>query len=404
MAATMAGATDSPGASPPALAAGGFDGPRACKPAELASAVDLLNHVFRGPPGSAPGPARPPDLGWAYSFVYHPGNLDNLRVVCLRGRVVSLAAIHDTEVRTAAGAVRVGGVCGVGTHPDFRGLGLASATLRDAERRMRATGRHLGLLGATIHDFYRALGWERAGRMRAFALDGGSAERLPLRVELGVEPGWRAHVRALCRLHNARLPAARRTPRLMETLLERRAPRVLVGMRHGAPVAYVAGTEDRLLEHAGAAGDVATLVRHLVLAPCDPCDRGPDGAPSGRPRDARDVTLLAPATRAETAAGLSSLLLNLGIPVSVWYIGMARLLDPSGLLAALGLDARLDVRRVPAPAGGGARWRLRRRGERTGVVLDEPELTKLFLGPERRPELSPELFPLDFFQWPVDRV
>jgi hypothetical protein len=83
---------------------------------ELASAVDLLNHVFRGPPGSDQGPARPADLGWAYSFVYHPANLDNLRVVCRRGRVVSLVAIHDSDVRTPRGSVRVGGVCGVGTH------------------------------------------------------------------------------------------------------------------------------------------------------------------------------------------------------------------------------------------------------------------------------------------------
>ena len=49
-----------------------------------------------------------------------------------RGRVVSLAAIYDTEVRTDAGAVRLGGVSGVGTHPDYRGLGLSSATLRNS--------------------------------------------------------------------------------------------------------------------------------------------------------------------------------------------------------------------------------------------------------------------------------
>jgi len=194
---------------------------------------------------------------------------------------------------------------------------------------------------------------------------------------------------------------------------------VVVGVRRGAPVAYVAGNGDRLLEHAGPAEDVAALVRHLVLAPddpCDPCDprdRGQDGGVRRRP-GARwgppDVTLLAPATRAETREGVSSLLLSLGVPVSVGYIGMARLLDPPGLLAALGLDATLDVRRAPAPGGGegegggGARWRVRRRGERAGVVLVEPELTKLFLGPERRPESGRWPLPLDFFQWPVDRV
>ena len=394
----MAGATGPPQTASPELAGRGFDGPRACAPAELGSAVDLLNHVFRGPPGSDRGPARPPDLGWAYSFVYHPGNLENLRVVCRRGRVVSLVAIYDTEVRTETGTVRVGGVCGVGTHPDHRGLGLSSATLRDAERRMRQTGRHLGLLGATIHDFYRALGWERAGRMRAFTLDRRSAGWLPAAAGLEVAPDWRAHRDAICRLHNARLPAARRTPDLTETLLERRAPRVLVGIRRGEPVAYVAGSDERLVEHAGDAADVAELVRHQVLAPRE---RSDDGDPPGR---SAELTLFAPATRAETAQGVSSLLLALGIPVSTGYIGMARLLDPAGLLAAFGPQPDLDLRSEPAAAGGGARWRVRHRGERASVVLDEADLTKLLLGPERRPELGPRPLPLDFFQWPVDRV
>ena len=120
------GAPGAPGAAPPAFAEQGFDGPRACAPGELASAVDLLNHVFRGPPAAIGGPPGGPDLGWAYSFVYHPRNLENLRVVCRRGRVVSLAAIYDTEVRTDAGAVRVGGVSGVGTHPVAAGGPLAS--------------------------------------------------------------------------------------------------------------------------------------------------------------------------------------------------------------------------------------------------------------------------------------
>ena len=67
-------------------------------------------------------------------------------MVCRRGRVVSLAAIYDTEVRTDAGAVRVGGVCGVGTRPDRRGPGLSTATLRDAERTVVARTAHWSTL------------------------------------------------------------------------------------------------------------------------------------------------------------------------------------------------------------------------------------------------------------------
>jgi hypothetical protein len=37
-------------------------------------------------------------------------------------------------------------------------------------------------------------------------------------------------------------------------------------------------------------------------------------------------------------------------------------------------------------------------------VLSDGDLTKLLFGPERWPEFAPDLLPVDFFQWPLDRV
>lgn len=380
-----------------------LDGPRACGPIDLAAAVDLVNHVFCGPPAATMGPARPPTIGWSYGFVYHPDNLENLRVFRHRGRVVSLVAIHPSEVRTAHGSVRVGGVCGVATHPEYRRLGLSTALLRDAAAHMRTHGRHIGLLGTSLHHFYRKLGWERAGQMHTFTLDRRTVELLPGTQTVEATEDWRPHVAALCALHNGRLPAAVRSPDTMVALLERRASRIVAGLCGGEAVAYVALRDAVVREHAGTAEDVAALLRHAFAA----LD-APASATSDRRQSAVELSVVTPVLRpdgAEHAAGsgLAALLSRTGIPCSTGYIGMAALLDPPALFATLGLDRVVDLERLPtSPDHTGACWRLHRRGKT--LVLDERDLAKLLFGPERWPDFAPDLFPVDFFQWPVDRV
>jgi hypothetical protein len=73
---------------------------------------------------------------------------------------------------------------------------------------------------------------------------------------------------------------------------------------------------------------------------------------------------------------------------------MILILDPAGLFAALALDAQIERR--------GAHWRVRDR--RGATDLTDGELAKLVFGPERRPDRASEVFPVEFFQWPLDRV
>src|SRR5687768_17150812 len=139
----------------------GYDGPRACGPYELAPMLDMINLVFRTQPDS--GPPRAPSMGWDYSHVYNPDNLSNVRIVCHQGKPVSAVGIYETAVRTPRGTVRVGGINAVGTHRDHRRLGLNTLTMEDAHDTMRAAGLHVGLLGTGISNYYRKMGWERAG-------------------------------------------------------------------------------------------------------------------------------------------------------------------------------------------------------------------------------------------------
>ena len=52
---------------------------------DLAGTLDLANLVMRTL-GTLPGaPPRRPTIGYDYTHVYHPGNLDNIRVVLHQG-------------------------------------------------------------------------------------------------------------------------------------------------------------------------------------------------------------------------------------------------------------------------------------------------------------------------------
>src|SRR6476659_8480799 len=109
----------------------GIEGPRACGPMDLAGTLDLANLVLRTlgtPAGAAP---RRPTIGYDYTHIYHPGNLDNIRIILAEGVVVCSVAIYPTVVRTTRGEIGVGGINAVVTHPDYRRQGLASAAMQD---------------------------------------------------------------------------------------------------------------------------------------------------------------------------------------------------------------------------------------------------------------------------------
>ena len=93
--------------------------------------------------------------------------------------------------------------------------------------------------------------------------------------------------------------------------------------------------------------------------------------------------------------GLPALLAKAGIPHSLGYMGMIVILDAPGLFAALRLD---DVQLNPSDNG----WLVRHDGHT--LALTPQQLVKLVFGPERFPDFAPDLFPIDFFQWPLDRV
>ena len=305
------------------------------------------------------------------------------------GRIVSSVAIYPTAVRTPRGQISVAGINCFGTDPDYRRQGLGARVLEDAHAKMRADGHHIGLLRTYIPNYYRRLGWEYGGRQRTFVLDRGNILMLPSPAGLEVTEDWRAHVDELARLHDREPLAADRALEFFALVMERKFRRVFVAKRRGAVVAYAAVSANAVRETGGAPEDMAALLNR-VYSELDDSD-----APTSVYKGERVAALEMEVETPDTPDGLPGYLLSRGVPNHLGYAGMVLILNAQRLLDALHIG---DVGLEPRKGG----WRLRHDGKT--LDLNQRQLVKLIFGPERFPDFAPDVFPIDFYQWSMDRV
>ena len=97
---------------------------------------------------------------WQYIKGDSSYRLSQTRVVVVNDRVVSTLRVWERRMWVGASLVTVGGIGGVCTHPNYRGVGYASALMRDTIDYLRTIGCDLGVLFTIIPEaFYRQLGW-----------------------------------------------------------------------------------------------------------------------------------------------------------------------------------------------------------------------------------------------------
>jgi hypothetical protein len=212
---------------------------------------------------------------------------------------------------------------------------------------------------------------------------------LPETADLEVTDDWQPHLDELCALRNASGVGAVRTPEVFALLAARKASHIFVARRAGSVAAYATASGASLREYAGAAEDVLALVRHafgvLEELPARSTER------RGPQQGQFELTVQTPAGN----GGLAAPLLDRGIPSALTYMGMLLILDPARLFEALRIEATVEHDAAGA-------WRLRHGG--ASLRVTDGELVKLVFGPERQPDFAPDLFPIDFYQWPTDRV
>ena len=97
---------------------------------------------------------------WQYVRGDSSYRLPQTRVVVVNDQVVSTLRVWERRMRVGTSLVTMGGIGGVCTHPNYQGVGYASALMRNTIDYLRTTGCDLGVLFTIIPEaFYRRLGW-----------------------------------------------------------------------------------------------------------------------------------------------------------------------------------------------------------------------------------------------------
>ena len=145
-----------------------MDEVRQPRPEEFDDLVAHVNRVMREEVGNDPVYA----LDWPH--VISLANLENIRVVRVDDQIVSSAAIFPHVTRVGSVDLTIGGINGVSTDVEHRRQGYASRVLEACIDRMSELERHVSLLSTGVPSWYRRLGWEYGGLVRAYRFDRGN--------------------------------------------------------------------------------------------------------------------------------------------------------------------------------------------------------------------------------------
>lgn len=124
---------------------------RAARESELEQVVELNCMAFN---------PNQHERYWQYVKGDSSYRLSQTRVVVVNDRVVSTLRVWERRIRIGASLVTMGGIGGVCTHEKYRGVGYASALMRQTIDYLKTAGCDLGVLFTIIPEvFYQRLGW-----------------------------------------------------------------------------------------------------------------------------------------------------------------------------------------------------------------------------------------------------
>jgi predicted acetyltransferase len=357
-----------------------YEGPRGAVPREFGEILDFLNFVFRSDRG------RRPSMGGDYPHLYREANAEYIRHIRHKGKIVSCVSIYPCTVQWGEAQLKVGGIGGVGTDPEYRKAGLAGQNLRDALDFMRRNGFDISILWTGLGDYYRTFGWETAGEMWSFDMTRTTITYLP-----SAPTGEILTSVADSRVIDGVMQLRKTEPRgvvwdreLTETMLG--SPiryRVALLVVDDEPRAYIAYSPEEHISvdaHAGDPASVLGLIRVVF---------GEQGA--------RTAKITTPAEN----AGVVPLLRNAGFPARSQSQGMIAVIDPARVVGAYGIGD-ITFERTTHEQHERDGWAVTI-GDRTHH-LSPLNLTKLLFGPERPPGIEHPKLPLPFHYPNIDHM
>lgn len=365
----------------------GIAGPRQATPDDRDAIFLTANRVMRTEVG------KPPTIARDWSHVYDYANIENVMIVTAGELVVSMAGIWTNDIQLGSVDLRVGGINCVATLPEFRRKNLASRTMRAAHHHMEDLGCEVGLLATNITNWYRRLGWERAGSSCTYHFDRSNIVLLPrLPNDVQIDCAGEEAIEDLIRLHHAEHLGGIRNVTVFRQIFSARASNpIIVARSGGRAVAYLLVKGEAVIEWGGPADILGGLIRAWFES-IDDRRMSTSARDIAGKRILEDrLTVVAP----RSGHALVDRLDMLRIPCFSDYLGMMYLINPRRVLDAFGYS---DVSLVSE----GPNFTVNH--DRDEVTLSRSQLTKLFFGPERVVSFGSSIFPLPFWQWHLERV
>jgi len=238
------------------------DGMRSLRPDEFPGLDELLSAVFR------------PGLIEQYPHIYTPENAPNLRVVVKNGKVVSHIGTIRRHASILGCTVKVASLGGVGTLPEHRGQGYATALFADTLRACREDGVDFVLVSG-YRKLYHRYGCRYVGRDWNFTLPRARAVDF-IDDELTVRPARTQDVPAMASLYRREPVRWLRPPSDFHSALNgyvmNRPNQVLTAWANQSLRAYVILQEQRpegagrvpLLEFAGERRSLVGVLGRLI--------------------------------------------------------------------------------------------------------------------------------------------
>jgi len=178
-------------------------------------------------------------------------------------RIVSHVGLFPMEVITGKSKVKVGGIGGVGTHPDYQGKGYMGRLLKYSVEKMKERGIPLSILWGDTQR-YRHFGWETAGRKIVFCLN----QRSIKKVKVGEEFTLRGYdskrdLHKIMEIHEKEPLRVKRTKKDYEEVLKRTQIQIWMG-NEGNCSCYAVLNENAVIEFGGELSLVAKFFSFLL--------------------------------------------------------------------------------------------------------------------------------------------
>ena len=178
-------------------------------------------------------------------------------------RIVSHVGLFPMEVIAGKSKVKVGGIGGVATHPDYQGKGCMGKLLKYSVEKMKEREIPLSILWGDTQR-YRYFGWETAGRKIVFCLNQRSIKKVKIGKEFTLK-GYnsKADLDKIMEIHEKEPLKVKRTKKNYEEVLKRTQIQIWMGNEENYSC-YAVLNENTVVEFGGEPSLVVELFSFLL--------------------------------------------------------------------------------------------------------------------------------------------